>query len=427
MKKFVTQTRPQSLLIAGAAALLLFATPLPTSAKERRSAEAKRPSHGASATRPATTSSSSGSASSGRTRVGSSTSGRSATPQRRGSGQAATSSSSRRSHASSSSGARTRVHDSVGRHRHPHRGPHSYRYSPYRYRGHYGYRYVPYYGWVYGSDWAYDSYWGRYYRPFWGGWWGSYWDWFFYTGYTPRATRVAARSGGYVSRSGALDLDVSPEEAEIWIDGEYLGQADDYDGFPEYLWLPAGDVTVTYYLDGYETLTRDYTLRPGDVRRVRDKLRPGNSVHPRDLYQDPEPTRNQPRPYSGASTYREDREIRNSERRGEAERRRAAEEGWREREARTESGEGTRPAMSYEELDGVGRLHLTVDPDDASVYLDGVFLGLARELSQLSAGLVVAPGDHVLQIVRPGYEDESEDFSVESEESIEIEIALDRD
>ncbi|MBZ0113585.1 MAG: PEGA domain-containing protein, partial [Thermoanaerobaculia bacterium] len=120
----------------------------------------------------------------------------------------------------------------------------------------------------------------------------------------------------------------------------------------------------------------------------------------------------QPRPYSGAATYREDREVRNAERKLEAEDRRAVDEAWRERQAA--------PAVSED----IGRLYLSVEPSDASVYLDGVFFGTARELAQLSAGMVVSPGEHVLQIVRPGYDDETREFSVEAGGDIGIELVL---
>jgi hypothetical protein len=39
---------------------------------------------------------------------------------------------------------------------------------------------------------------------------------------------------------GAIDLDVSPEETKVWIDGRFAGTCDDFDGFPSWLYLPAG-------------------------------------------------------------------------------------------------------------------------------------------------------------------------------------------
>jgi hypothetical protein len=46
-----------------------------------------------------------------------------------------------------------------------------------------------------------------------------------------------------------------------------------------------------------------------------------------------------------------------------------------------------------------GRLSLDVDPADASVYLDDRFVGTGQDLAQ---GLLIEPGIHVLEVVRPG-------------------------
>ena len=71
-----------------------------------------------------------------------------------------------------------------------------------------------------------------------------------------------------------------------------------------------------------------------------------------------------------------------------------------------------------------GRLVLTVEPQDASVYLDGRYLGTGRDLAQLHAGLLIASGDHLLEIVRPGFEDRELEFSIAAGEEERIEIGL---
>ncbi len=70
------------------------------------------------------------------------------------------------------------------------------------------------------------------------------------------------------------------------------------------------------------------------------------------------------------------------------------------------------------------RLRLDVSPDDASVYLDGNFLGTARELEQLSAGLVVAPGSHRVEVVRPGYQGEEVHFEGIPGQEVPVEVEL---
>lgn len=39
---------------------------------------------------------------------------------------------------------------------------------------------------------------------------------------------------------GAIDFDVTPETTEVYVDGKLRGQVDDFDGFPDKLYLRAG-------------------------------------------------------------------------------------------------------------------------------------------------------------------------------------------
>jgi hypothetical protein len=39
---------------------------------------------------------------------------------------------------------------------------------------------------------------------------------------------------------GAIDMNVKPNHAEVWVDGKYAGEARDLDGDPTYLWLKDG-------------------------------------------------------------------------------------------------------------------------------------------------------------------------------------------
>ena len=39
---------------------------------------------------------------------------------------------------------------------------------------------------------------------------------------------------------GALDLDIKPRSADVFVDGEFVGQVRDFDGYPSFLWLAEG-------------------------------------------------------------------------------------------------------------------------------------------------------------------------------------------
>ena len=74
-----------------------------------------------------------------------------------------------------------------------------------------------------------------------------------------------------------------------------------------------------------------------------------------------------------------------------------------------------------------GRLVLSIEPGDASVYLDGRFLGTAEELSRLHAGLVVNPGLHTLEVVRPGFRAQRTEVVIDEDVETAISVELESD
>jgi len=87
---------------------------------------------------------------------------------------------------------------------------------------------------------------------------------------------------------GALDLDISPGRAQVFLDGQRIGTADDFDGWPKYLWLPEGTYELVFYLDGYQTFGRRMTVQPSLVVDMDDRLQPGRSILPEDFQPEPE-------------------------------------------------------------------------------------------------------------------------------------------
>ena len=57
----------------------------------------------------------------------------------------------------------------------------------------------------------------------------------------------------------------------------------DYDGFPTFLWLERGTYDVGFFLPGFQTIVRQYTVRPGAIIDVEDRMTPGESVPPAEL------------------------------------------------------------------------------------------------------------------------------------------------
>jgi hypothetical protein len=266
-------------------------------------------------------------------------------------------------------------------------------------------------------------YWGPYLGWGWWGWWAD--DYYGYYGYNqPRYYGDRYDRYGRTTM-GALDVDVSPGKTEVWIDGRYVGTADDFDGFPQYLWLDRGVYDLALYRDGYKTIARQITIHEGTVMSVDDRMQRGESVKPQDLV---------------TKTHeRRDERIRSEDERREEIARRNDDgmEDWRararrrmEERGRYESDrDGDRDAdrnadRDSEGNDGGGRLRVEILPSDASVYLDGRFVGTGVDLERLRQGLRVEPGEHRIAVVRPGHKAEEQEFTVSPGQEVELEIEL---
>ncbi len=243
---------------------------------------------------------------------------------------------------------------------------------PHRYR--YGY-------WGFGHFWPYSRFYWHYDRPFYP--WGMVW----YPAYSSD------------TRLGALDLGIKPRKTEVYVDGQFVGYSGQFDGHPGYLWLSEGRHQLVFYRDGWETATRTVSIRSGPVRALRLDLAKGTSTPPEELFDLP------PRRARASDP--------------------SAERRPQERTARR--NESAEPTSELDLRIEPGRLKLEVAPVDASVYLDGRFLGSAAELSNLHSGMMVDAGEHFLDVQRPGYETERVHFSVEAGDEAEVKVALSSD
>lgn len=230
-----------------------------------------------------------------------------------------------------------------------------------------------------------------YYGPYYGGYYYPYYYYPYYWGVPYYVPRRAYRE----YQLGALDLNVRPKKTEVYLDGQYIGTAGRYDGFPDHLWLEEGSYELIFYRPGLATERRVLSVYPGVVVDVRLRLQPGESVAPGELTQVDRS--------AGALA-----EVRSAY---ESQERRAA--------------PAAPPASA--ELDtraAPGRVRLTVLPADASVYLDGRLLGSGDELAKLHAGLVVEAGSHLIEVVRPGYGTKRLEFAVEAGDEVDLEVLL---
>jgi hypothetical protein len=141
----------------------------------------------------------------------------------------------------------------------------------------------------------------------------------------------------------------------------------------------------------------------------------GESVRPEDL-----PTRTHVR---RDARIREDRE-----REAEVDARDRDYRDWRARRGRTapaaRAGDAGEDRQRSEIAGDSASVRIEVEPADASVYLDGRFVGTGSELSRLSGGIVVEPGDHQVEVVRPGHQPQRRSFAVRAGEALDLEVEL---
>jgi hypothetical protein len=77
-----------------------------------------------------------------------------------------------------------------------------------------------------------------------------------------------------VQADSALHLEVTPKEAEVFVDGYYAGIVDDFDGMFQKLRLPSGGHDITIYRDGLRAFTQHVYLTPDSTFIIKHKMEP---------------------------------------------------------------------------------------------------------------------------------------------------------
>ncbi len=107
-----------------------------------------------------------------------------------------------------------------------------------------------YYGPYFYSPWFYSNYW--FYPPY------LYGDPYYYMG------RGAA----------SVKVQVEPKQAQVYVDGNFAGIVDQYDGFFQSLQVEPGGHDITVYLDGFRSIVQHLYLSPGASYRIKGVMVP---------------------------------------------------------------------------------------------------------------------------------------------------------
>ncbi len=148
-------------------------------------------------------------------------------------------------------------------------------YNPYGYDYGYGNWYGSPYGY-YGSPYGWFGSYGYGYPYYWDTWGGTPWGmfampWSAYSGYLNEYAGSAAYTTGAI---GSIKLKVQPKSAEVYVDGTYYGQVDNYDGAFQHLDLSGGTHRVEIRATGYQTLQLEMRVLPGKTITYTGELKP---------------------------------------------------------------------------------------------------------------------------------------------------------
>jgi hypothetical protein len=223
---------------------------------------------------------------------------------------------------------------------------------------------------------------GYYYQPF------FYDPWYPYYWY-PSPYYYGGR---YFDGSASVRLQVTPKEAEVFVDGYYAGVVDDFDGTFQRLNLEPGEHELQLFLPGYRGITQRVYLQPRGTFRVRhtmEPLAPGEA----------EPQR--PAPAPGAQS---------------------AAPGPRTQGPTGRAVPRANPPSARQ--GDYGTLAVRVQPGDSEVLIDGErwegTSGDERLVVQL------APGRHHVEVRKDGYRDFATDVNIQPGQTSPLNVSLAR-
>jgi hypothetical protein len=162
---------------------------------------------------------------------------------------------------------------------------------------------------------------------------------------------------------GAVRVLVEPSETAVYVDGDYVGVADDFDGLFQRLYLQPGRHEIALKLAGFRTWRADVYASAGHTIKLHHDMIRGSG----------------PEEIERLSTNPDD-----------------------------EDGAA----------DGGATLHLNVQPRDAAVYIDGEPCNLAQ------TDIPVPEGVHRVEVVRPGYRSAEREFEARPGKTVDLRVDL---
>jgi hypothetical protein len=246
---------------------------------------------------------------------------------------------------------------------------------------------------VVGLGYGYPGY-AHYYNPYWLGYgYGIGYGYGFGYGYGYGPYGPYPPYGyGYGYYGAELRTQVTPREAEVYVDGYLVGTVDDFDGIFQRLRVPLGEHEITIYKEGFRAVHQKMLFRPLESYNLRETMQPvapGEAAEPR-----PTPSERAP------------------ESQGPPPRRRGAMPAPNDRT----------PDRGDRNADRFGAVAVRVQPADAEVIIDGerwdTPAGENRLLVELSEGT------HRVEVRKAGFKTYNSTVTVRSGETVTLNVSL---
>jgi hypothetical protein len=201
--------------------------------------------------------------------------------------------------------------------------------------------------------------------------------------------------GWFNEFNASIRLQVTPKEAEVFVDGYRAGTVEDFDGIFQRLRVRPGGHEITVYLEGYETVEEAVYLEAGADRKLQFAL---NRL-PAGQRAEPPPS---PAPMAGTRTMEFLPDPPPEPRAPSA-------------EGRGESRQSTAPGR-------FGTLSLRVQPADAEIIVDGE--RWAAPAGQDRMAIQLSEGRHRIEVRRDGMNTYSEDVLIRRGATLTLNVSL---
>ena len=282
-------------------------------------------------------------------------------------------------------------------------------YSGY-YRPYYGGYYRPYYSPFYtgvGFGLGYGLYSG-FYAPYYSGWYPSYAQ---YPYPYPYPYGYYAYRGNWASAR----IEVKPRDAQVYLDGYFVGTVDQFDGVFQRLDLPTGEHDIVVYMKGYRPYRQRTLFRPGESYHFKAVLEP---LPPGALEEaPPQPSATRPDPYENPNRDPRDPYDRNPA--GQDPNRQAPPPDERGRTMPMPDRPGDRRAP---DRNSFGTLNIRVQPGDATVVIDGERWDGPEGGSRLSVQLSAGP--HRVEVRKDGFKPYTSTVQIRPGDTQSLNISL---